>query len=98
MIKIGIIGCGKMADQHVTQIRRIPDVEIVAVCDNEQLMAQDMSERHNIANNYVDAKEMLDKINLDVIHITTPPQSHYTLAKMCIQAGCHVYVEKPPQL
>lgn len=95
MIKIGIIGCGKMADQHVTQIRRIPNVEIVAVCDKETLMAEDMSKRCKIKNHFIDAKKMLDTVTLDVVHITTPPQSHHPLAKMCLESGCHVYVEKP---
>jgi len=95
MIKIGIIGCGKMADQHVAQIRRIPDVEITAVCDKEPLMAQDMSERFNIKRHFTDAKEMVNRSNFDVVHITTPPQSHHPLAKMCLESGCNVYIEKP---
>jgi len=95
MIKVGIIGCGKMADQHAVQIRRIADVEITAVCDREPLMAQDMSERFGIDRHFSDVQEMLQSVQIDVIHLTTPPQSHYELAKLCLEAGCHVYVEKP---
>lgn len=95
MIKVGIIGCGKMADQHAVQIRRIKDAEIKAVCDREPLMAQDMSERFKIAKHFKDVMEMLNSVKLDVVHITTPPQSHYPLAKICLESGCHVYVEKP---
>lgn len=95
MIKVGIIGCGKMADQHAVQIQRITGSKIVAVCDREPLMAQDMSERFKIKNYFTNAKEMLEAINLDVVHITTPPQSHFELGKMCLEAGCNVYVEKP---
>ena len=95
MIKVGIIGCGKMADNHANSIKRIAGAEIAAVCDKEPLMAQDMSHRFNIARHFTDVQEMLQTIKLDVVHITTPPQSHHTLAKICLQAGCHVYVEKP---
>ena len=95
MIKVGIIGCGKMADNHANSIKRIPEAEIAAVCDREPLMAQDMSERFKIARHFTDVQEMLDTIKLDVVHITTPPQSHHQLAKVCLQSGCHVYVEKP---
>lgn len=95
MIKVGIIGCGKMADQHAIQIQKIADAEIVAVCDKEPLMAQDMSERFNISNHFKDVQEMLTVINLNVVHIVTPPQSHFSLAKQCLQSGCNVYVEKP---
>jgi len=95
MLNVGIIGCGKMADQHATQIQKIPGVEIIAVCDKETLMAQDLSERLNIRRHFTGVEEMLQTVKLDVVHITTPPQSHHTLAKLCLESGCNVYVEKP---
>lgn len=95
MIKVGIIGCGKMADQHAFQIIRMPDVEIVSVCDNEPLMAKQMAERFNIGMHFSNVQQMLNKAKPDVVHITTPPPSHYLLTKQCLQAGCNVYVEKP---
>jgi len=95
MIKVGMIGCGKMADNHANAIRRIPGSEITAVCDQEALMAQNMSERFSIGRNFNNMQEMLQSVQLDVIHITTPPESHYPIAKICLEAGCHVYVEKP---
>ena len=95
MLKVGIIGCGKIADLHATHIRRIPISEIRAVCDNEPLMARQMAERFQIDNYYPNAYEMLNAMKLDVVHITTPPQSHYKLAKQCLDANCNVYVEKP---
>jgi len=95
MLRVGIIGCGKMADNHANCIKRIAGAEIVAVCDRESLMAQDMSERFNIPRHFSNVQEMLDTVKLDVVHITTPPQSHHPLAKLCLQSGCHVYLEKP---
>jgi predicted dehydrogenase len=95
MIKIGIIGCGKMADQHGFQIQRIPGAEIIGVCDNEPLMARQMAERFNIGKHFGNVQEMLEAEKPDVIHITTPPASHYQLGKRCLEAGCNVYIEKP---
>jgi len=95
MIKVGIIGCGKMADQHVVQIQKIDGAKILCVCDKESLMAQDLSERFRIGRHFNDVKEMLEAVKLDVVHITTPPQSHHSLAKQCLESGCNVYVEKP---
>jgi predicted dehydrogenase len=95
MIRVGIIGCGKMADQHAVQIRRITGAEILAVCDSETLMAQQMAERFNIGRHFANVQEMLDAVKLDVVHITTPPSSHFQLGKVCLEAGCNVYVEKP---
>ncbi|HEX8949659.1 MAG TPA: Gfo/Idh/MocA family oxidoreductase [Dissulfurispiraceae bacterium] len=95
MIRVGIVGCGKMADQHAVQIRRIAGAEIVGVCDSEPLMARQMSERFKVGRYFTDPQEMIAAAGPDVIHITTPPSSHFQLGKMCLEAGCHVYAEKP---
>src|SRR6266487_1806923 len=95
MLRIGIVGFGKVADQHVQAIHRIPDCEIVALCDREPLMARQLGERCGVSACFSDLKEMLEAARPDVVHITTPPQSHYSLAAECLNAGSHVYVEKP---
>jgi predicted dehydrogenase len=95
MIKVGIIGCGKMADNHAAQILRIPNAKIVGVCDTELLMAKQMAERFQIESHFADVREMLDSIHPNVVHITTPPQSHFELGCVCLESGCHVYMEKP---
>ena len=95
MLKVGIIGCGKIADDHATQIQRIGDCEIVGVCDRESLMARQLAERFPVKKSYSDVAELLSDARPDVVHITTPPQSHFELARFCLENGCHVYVEKP---
>lgn len=95
VMKIGIIGCGKMADNHAAQIQYIPETKIVAVCDREPLLAKDMAARFGIERHFGEAREMLEAAKFDVIHITTPPQSHYDLGRMCLEADCNVYMEKP---
>jgi predicted dehydrogenase len=95
MLRVAIIGCGKIADQHLLACRRIPGCQVVALCDREVLMARQLGERFGIAGCFADAAEMLRNLKPDVVHITTPPQSHFPLAKQCLEAGCHVYLEKP---
>ena len=95
MLHIAVIGCGKVADQHVQAIHRIADCEIVALCDRELLMAKQLGERFGVSACFSDLREMLDAASPDVIHITTPPQSHFALAKQCLESGAHVYLEKP---
>lgn len=94
-LRIAILGCGKIADQHVLAVRRIPGCEIVAACDREELMAEQLAERFKIAGIFSDARKMLFAACPDVVHITTPPQGHFSLAKQCLEAGSHVYLEKP---
>lgn len=95
MLKVAIIGCGKIADAHAAQIQRIPGCEIVGVCDREPLMAKQLAERFPVRGHYHDVTDLLTTANPDVVHITTPPQGHYDLARLCLEHGCHVYVEKP---
>jgi predicted dehydrogenase len=95
MLKVAIVGCGKVADQHVHAIQRIPDCRIAALCDREPLMAKQLGERFGISACFSDVNEMLRNASPDVVHITTPPQSHYSLAKQCLDYGSHVYLEKP---
>src|SRR4029079_7044998 len=89
MLRIGIVGCGKIADAHASQIQRIAGCEIVGVCDREPLMAKQLFGRFPIRRCYGDLDEMLAEARPDVVHITTPPQSHYDLARRCLEAGAH---------
>jgi predicted dehydrogenase len=95
MLKVAIVGCGKIADVHASQIQRIPEAQIVAVCDSEILMARQLSERFRISGVFTDLRELLAEARPHVVHITTPPESHFKLAEICLEWGCHVYVEKP---
>jgi predicted dehydrogenase len=95
MLKVAIVGCGKIADAHVSAIQTIKGCHIVGVCDREELMARQLYERFAVGSYFSDLTVLLDKVRPDVVHITTPPQSHYPVAKQCLERGCHVYVEKP---
>lgn len=95
MLKVAIVGCGKIADAHAAQIRRLAGCEIVGVCDREPLMAKQLYERFPVKRWFTDFTELLSQARPDVVHITTPPESHFNLARVCLEQGCHVYVEKP---
>jgi predicted dehydrogenase len=58
-------------------------------------MAQQLGERFAISQCFSDLNEMLQTASPDVVHITTPPQTHFSLARQCLESGSHVYVEKP---
>jgi len=94
-LRIAIIGCGKIADQHLLAVRRLPGCEVVALCDREPLMAGQLGERFGIRACFADAEEMLRTAKPDAVHITTPPQGHFSIARLSLEAGCHVYLEKP---
>jgi predicted dehydrogenase len=95
VLKIAIIGCGKIADSHAQQIMRIENCELVAACDREELMAIQLQDRFHIGRWFNNVEQMIHEARPNVVHITTPPQSHFRLAMQCLERGCHVYLEKP---
>jgi len=95
MLKVAIVGCGKIADAHASQIQRLKGCEIVGVYDREPLMAKQFYERFSVKRYFDDLTGLLSDARPDVVHVTTPPQSHFAIARFCLERGCHVYVEKP---
>ena len=95
MLRVAIVGCGKIADSHALQLQRISGCEIVAACDTELLMAQQFCQRFAVKKYFSDLATLLRETKPDVVHVTTPPKSHFEIAKSCLERGCHVYVEKP---
>lgn len=95
MLKIAIVGCGKIADAHASHIQRMEGCEIVGVCDREPLMAKQLYERFPVKRYFTDLPELVSEARPDVVHITTPPESHFDIARFCLDHHCHVYVEKP---
>jgi predicted dehydrogenase len=94
-LKVAVVGCGKIADGHVEEIQKLKHASLVAVCDLEPIMAEQMAVRYRVPAHYSDFDLMLAQQKPDVVHITTPPQSHVSLAQKAVASGCHVYVEKP---
>ncbi|MGB9836086.1 MAG: Gfo/Idh/MocA family protein [Candidatus Saccharicenans sp.] len=95
MLRASIVGCGKIAEAHAEVIKFSPLARLVATCDREKLMAKQMSERFGAENYYDDLSLLIKEKQPDVVHITTPPHSHYILARKCLESNCHVFVEKP---
>jgi len=73
MLKVAIVGCGKIADSHASQIQWIEGCEIVGVCDREPLMAEQLSARFAVKRHFTDLTALLEEARPDVVHITTPP-------------------------
>ena len=71
------------------------DVRVVGVCDLARSMAKYAADRYGSAAWFTDHQRMLAEARPEVVHITTPPASHFRLAQDCLNAGAHVFLEKP---
>jgi predicted dehydrogenase len=94
-LRVAIVGCGKIADGHAEVLEYLPDADLVAVCDREPLLAEQLAVRFGVPAWYGDLGEMLEREHPDVVHVTTPPGSHLMLAEQCVGVGAHVFLEKP---
>ena len=95
MLKIAIVGCGKIACAHASQILRLKGCEIVGVCDRSLSKAKHFHERFAVKRYVTNLTELVDHDRPDVVHVTTSAESHFDVARFCLEHGCHVYVEKP---
>ena len=95
LLRIAVVGCGQIADAHLQEIAKISNARVVAVCDRERDLAYQAAARFDIDKQYDDVDRMLSEIRPDVVHVTTPPHTHFALASKCLEFGAHVYVEKP---
>jgi predicted dehydrogenase len=94
-LRVAILGCGQIADAHLSQLRRIPSAQVVAVCDVHEDLAWQAAIRFQIPQWFTNLERMIAQVRPDVVHLTTPAQTHAPLAVQLLEQGCHLYVEKP---
>jgi len=94
-MKVAVIGCGVIAQEHLRSIQRVPGAEVVGVADPSPAALEATAETWAIASTYQDPETLIAEKRPDVVHITTPPGDHERLVRLALEAGCHVYVEKP---
>jgi predicted dehydrogenase len=94
-LKCALIGCGSIAREHLSALARLGNVDVEAVCDLSAARAEVTAERFGVAKWYSGLPQMLDQVHPDLVHITTPPSSHFSIAKICLSRGLNVLCEKP---
>ncbi|APW61225.1 Gfo/Idh/MocA family protein [Paludisphaera borealis] len=99
VLRIGIAGCGQAARIHVDRLLDQPDLEIVGCADSHRESAEKLAGRIAEKSSkppavFSDYRELLE-LPLDALAVFTPHLFHYRLTMDALQAGCHVFVEKP---
>jgi len=92
--RVGVIGLGNVSPMHLYPAQALDCCELVAVCDNKEDRAIAKGKEFG-CNYYTDYKQMIDKENLDVVHICTPHYLHPPMTIYALENGCHVLTEKP---
>lgn len=95
-INWGIIGCGDVTEKKSgPAFNKIAASKLVAVMRRNKGKAADYAKRHQVAEWYDDADEIINHAAINAVYIATPPDSHFEYAKRALASGKMVYVEKP---
>ncbi len=93
-MRIGFVGCGYTADLYIEHIENYPQLELVVVTDRNQERSRAFGDHYGIAVSPTTEK-MLSDYDVELVVNLTNPNSHFEVSKMCLEAGKHVYSEKP---
>ena len=93
-VRIGIIGCGKVAHFHAKAIANIPNAKLVAASNHTKKKLDNFCSLYKI-NGYLSIEEMIKNERLDAVTICTPHTTHKDIAVTCANLKCHLLIEKP---
>lgn len=94
MIRVALIGLGKMGISHLAIIRPHPDVELVAICDTTGYVL-DVLNKYTGVKTYTDYKSLLANEQLDAVVVATPSKFHAEIVRAALEQNLHVFCEKP---
>ena len=93
-VRVALVGCGRVAPRHAQSLTELPDARLVAVADLIDSRAAHFAREYG-AEAYTDYRYLLDRRDIDLIHICTPSGLHAEMGIAAVEAGKHVLVEKP---
>ena len=95
-LKIGILGCGPIAQiAHFDACKKARNIELYAICDVSDELCNRMSIIWEPSQVYSDYDQMLSDANVDAVIVAVADQYHASLSVKALDAGKHVFVEKP---
>jgi predicted dehydrogenase len=90
-----VIGAGLFGENHALVYSRLPGVELVAVCDQNETRAREIAERYGARTHYTDYEQLLAQPDIQAVSLATPDFAHAEIALAAAEAGKHILCEKP---
>jgi myo-inositol 2-dehydrogenase/D-chiro-inositol 1-dehydrogenase len=95
-LRLGLIGCGWVVEQcHLPALHAVRNIEVVAVSDNDPVRLDKVADRLGVRQRYSDYRAMLADRAVDAVAVCAPPQFHLDMGLAVIDAGKHLFLEKP---
>lgn len=95
-LRLAVIGVGSWSNRiHIPQIVSHPDAEVVALCTRTEEKLRQTGEEFGVSRLYTDYRQLFAEGGLDAVTISSTHNAHYPIAKAALEAGLHVFCEKP---
>lgn len=95
-LKVAVVGAGSISQiVHLPVLKKLEDVEIVAICDKDKSKVNVLSEKFDIPNWYFTIEDLFKNEDLDAVHICTTSLYHFPMSYLALKKGVNVLVEKP---
>ena len=94
MVRLAVVGLGKMGLSHLSMIRVHPEVQLIGVCDTSRYLLDLLGINTGIAT-FTDFETMVQATSPDAVIIATPSRFHASIVRTAIAHGLHVFCEKP---
>ncbi len=92
---IGVVGLGYWGPQLLRNLLMLPDVAVPLVCDGRELALEAVLRRNPTVEGVTELEALLDNESIAAVAVATPVKTHFDIARRCLLAGKHVFVEKP---
>lgn len=94
MVKVALIGAGKMGVSHLAILGAHPDVKVVGVSDTSK-MTLDVFKKYTSFPTFLDYEDMLKETDADAVFVAVPTKLHAKMVKKVLESGKHIFAEKP---
>ena len=94
-VRVGLIGCGSVSGQYQPQLKKCVYAEVVSLCDHKSEWAKRRAEQFEVAHHYPNVEAMLAGVPFEFLIDTTDMQEHEGINRRALEAGKHVWSEKP---
>jgi len=95
-VNAAVVGCGNIGTYaHIPNLKMLPNVELVSVCDIIEEKAEAASRQFKVGRYDTDYRKIVSDSDIGLVAICTPPDTHLEIASAALEAGKHVFLEKP---
>jgi predicted dehydrogenase len=94
-IKVGVVGCGYWGPNLIRNLGQLPDCQLKVICDASEKRLSNMRRLNPGVATTSRFEDLLNDAEIQAVVVATPVRFHYEMAKACLNAGKHVFIEKP---